>query len=109
MPFHGLVSKMVCLLVILFGGMNTLALVVGMQHPTHRALDGFTVGCAGRPQPCWYGIVPGLTTVEEAHQLVQWNVKAVESGNPASRLYVDLPGESEICTIVLETFSDRII
>jgi hypothetical protein len=42
----------------------TLALTArawGETQPPHPDLRGFVEGCAGIPQPCWYGIVPGET------------------------------------------------
>lgn len=28
-------------------------------------------GCNGQTQPCWYGIIPGVTTIEDAKQTIQ--------------------------------------
>jgi hypothetical protein len=38
------------------------ARALGGTQPTHPALRGFTEGCEGKPQPCWYGIVPDQNT-----------------------------------------------
>lgn len=44
-----------------------------MQQP-NPTLRGFTDGCEGKPQPCWYGIVPGASQFSEARKWVQsWN------------------------------------
>jgi hypothetical protein len=39
---------------------------MGGTQPPNPALRGFVEGCEGKPQPCWYGIMPGVTTAEEA-------------------------------------------
>jgi hypothetical protein len=35
------------------------ARAIGTTQPTNPALRGFIEGCENKPQPCWYGIVPG--------------------------------------------------
>lgn len=45
-------------LAIGFGGVQT-------THPV-LALQGLEEGCKDQPQPCWYGIVPGIMTLDEA-------------------------------------------
>lgn len=47
-----------------------LAIGLGTFRPSHPALVGFVEGCEGQPQPCWYGIVPGETTRQEANRLL---------------------------------------
>src|SRR5689334_17247061 len=37
------------------------AKAVGALQPPNPALRGFVEGCEDKPQPCWYGIVPGVT------------------------------------------------
>ncbi len=49
-----------------FTALTIAARTVGTAQPSNPALAGFTEGCENKPQPCWYGIVPGLTTVDEA-------------------------------------------
>jgi hypothetical protein len=44
---------------------------LGSAQPPNPALEGFIIGCEGRPQPCWYGIMPGVTTEAEAETLMQ--------------------------------------
>jgi hypothetical protein len=43
----------------------------GATQPINPALRGFVEGCEGIPQPCWYGIMPGVTTVQEADTTLQ--------------------------------------
>jgi hypothetical protein len=40
-------------------------------QPIHPALRGFVEGCEGIPQPCWYGIVPGVTPLGEAQNKLE--------------------------------------
>lgn len=46
-----------------------VARTIGTTQPPNPALRGFVEGCEDKPQPCWYGIVPGVTTVEEGQSL----------------------------------------
>lgn len=47
---------------------------VGGFQPPNPALAGFTEGCAGQSQPCWYGIVPGISKFSDVRKWVQsWN------------------------------------
>jgi len=50
--------------------LNTVAFLIGTTRPPSPALIGFTAGCAGQPQACWYGIVPGITRLEDAWRLL---------------------------------------
>jgi hypothetical protein len=52
-------------LLVLFTVVGLAARAVGGMQPMHPALRGFTEGCEGKPQPCWYGIVPGVTSMED--------------------------------------------
>lgn len=45
--------------------MTITAQVIGQQHTPHPALAGFRQDCAHQAQPCWRGIIPGITTVGE--------------------------------------------
>ena len=58
--------KLIPALVVVFVVLNVAARTLGMLQQSHPALAGFTVGCESQPQPCWHGIVPGVTTAEEA-------------------------------------------
>ncbi|MCA0457293.1 MAG: hypothetical protein LCI00_25200 [Chloroflexi bacterium] len=44
---------------------------VGSTRPVNPVLRGFTEGCEGQPQPCWYGIVPGRSKFSDARKWVQ--------------------------------------
>ena len=56
--------------------LSLVARALGTTQPPNPALRGFVEGCEGKPQPCWYGIVPGVTTAE---QLVQIEAKKLIS------------------------------
>ena len=44
----------------------------GSLQPPHPILQGFTQGCEGKPQPCWYGIEPTTASWSEViHNLKQ--------------------------------------
>jgi hypothetical protein len=58
--------KIILLCILALLALNMAARTLGSTEPPNPALEGFTVGCEGKLQPCWYGIVPGVTTVEEA-------------------------------------------
>src|SRR5262249_29832776 len=94
--------KVVCVMVAVIGGVNVAALLFGTQHPSHPALVGFTTGCAGQSQPCWYGIIPGVTTVDEAHQLIPWDQVDVQADFIESRYYLAMPDTTDICRVVLD-------
>jgi hypothetical protein len=63
--------KTTSILIILFLAVSIVAKSFGGLQPPNPALRGFIEGCEDKPQPCWYGIVPGETTVEEAHILTE--------------------------------------
>ncbi|MBI1281160.1 MAG: hypothetical protein GC179_23745 [Anaerolineaceae bacterium] len=46
------------------------ASVLGRFRSTNPVLDGIVQGCENQPQPCWYGIRPGKTSLEDALQVV---------------------------------------
>lgn len=54
----------VCLTIML------TARAIGTNQPPNPALRGFVEGCEDKPQPCWYGIVPGVTNGELANSIL---------------------------------------
>lgn len=57
------------------------ARALGMAQPVNPLLEGFSVGCEGMDQPCWYGIVPGKTgTAEALSKLQQMGFEANPDG-----------------------------
>jgi hypothetical protein len=63
-----ILAKVSTLAAISFAVCSILAHLLGQLQPPNPALAGFTQGCEGKPQPCWFGIVPGRTTVIEAQR-----------------------------------------
>lgn len=59
--------KFIVLNVMLLSLISTGLIAFGKAQPPHPALAGFGV-CDGIP--CWNGIVPGVTTMEQANQLI---------------------------------------
>jgi hypothetical protein len=48
---------------------------IGARQPLPSALAGFVEGCEDKPHPCWYGIVPGLTTQQDVYDLLNlWRI-----------------------------------
>jgi hypothetical protein len=61
------------------------ARVLGSTQPLNPVLRGFTEGCEDIPQPCWYGIVLGRITVEEAATIVAHKGYTVEIYAPKTK------------------------
>jgi hypothetical protein len=62
--------KMMIVFILPLVALNMAARVLGSTQPPNPALEGFTVGCEGISQPCWYGIVPGETTLGETRSIL---------------------------------------
>ena len=58
--------KFIAPLLLMFVPLAIIARVLGAAQPPNPALRGFVEGCEGKPQPCWYGILPGVTDEESA-------------------------------------------
>jgi hypothetical protein len=54
-------AQWIPVLLVIFAAAALAARIAGGAQPTHPALRGFSEGCEGKPQPCWYGILPGVT------------------------------------------------
>jgi hypothetical protein len=57
-------------LVVILLTFNIAAMVIGSLQPPNPALRGFIEGCEDKPQPCWYGVVPGVTTAKNATEIL---------------------------------------
>lgn len=62
--------RMIAILLALGCASTVVARVVGFAQPSNAATLGFIEGCNGKPQPCWYGVVPGVTNGGEAFRLL---------------------------------------
>ncbi|MBZ0281780.1 MAG: hypothetical protein K8L97_13660 [Anaerolineae bacterium] len=58
-------------LLAIFIALNIAARAFGSTQAPNPVLRGFTEGCEGKPQPCWYGIVPGVTSLAEADRIIR--------------------------------------
>jgi hypothetical protein len=67
--FHFLLRPTLAVILV-FTASSLAARALGSIQPLEPALTGFTVGCADQPQPCWFGIVPGVTTAADATRLL---------------------------------------
>lgn len=67
-----ILTKMALMGLVLFATLVISAHSLGARQPINPTLTGFTQGCEGKPQPCWFGVVPGLTTEEEVYQLLEF-------------------------------------
>lgn len=85
--------RLICVLSALFLTIGTLAQALGRLKPPHPALEGFVTDCDDKPQPCWYGIVVGQTTWEEAQPALQATGYADSPTNAAPR-----PGLCDVST-----------
>lgn len=70
-------------LVVVFALLNTAARALGSSHPPSPILNGFIDGCAAHPQPCWYGILPGKTTIAEASAIIEGLGYSLEQTMPS--------------------------
>src|SRR5690554_275096 len=66
MMFMRLTLKLILPAMAMFFGLTLTSRALGETQPLHPALRGFSEECEDKPQPCWYGIMPGVTTAGEA-------------------------------------------
>lgn len=74
-----LLLKLMLVITFAFALVNLAARTLGTTQLPNPALRGFTEGCEGQPQPCWYGIVPGVTTMNEVKQRLAGKGFSVDS------------------------------
>lgn len=65
------IYQMTSALIIAFATINAIVIAAGNSQPTNPAVAGFTMACIEAEQSCWYGIVPGITTGNEAWTLME--------------------------------------
>jgi hypothetical protein len=69
--------KFILPLALIFLVLSLAARALGATEPPNPALRGFTKGCEDKPQPCWYGIMPGITKIEDIPTiLAKYRLKA---------------------------------
>lgn len=62
--------KLSIIVLALFLVGSIAAKAIGSLQPINPALRGFTEGCEDKPQPCWYGIVPGVTAANNVTEIL---------------------------------------
>jgi hypothetical protein len=62
--------KLIIPIIFVFLALSLTARSLGSTQPPNLALRGFVEGCEDKPQPCWYGIVPGVTNLPVAEQAI---------------------------------------
>jgi hypothetical protein len=88
---------------------SLVARALGDTQSASTILDGFTVGCQGKPQPCWYGIVPHQTSVLIAQAVLEelgYQVKVIHTGI-LSQLQAELPANRE-CKVYSTLYNDSV-
>jgi hypothetical protein len=66
-----LIVLLIGLVTFIFTGLSLAALTFGTRQPPHFALSGFQDGCLQTTEPCWYGIIPGVTPVDDANHILE--------------------------------------
>jgi hypothetical protein len=97
------------LFAIVFLALMVAARMVGAGQPLNPALSGFVEGCEDKPQPCWYGIVPGQTTDAEIYRLLAFAGEPEFSRSIFSRdftLIFTLPPSWPYCRATFEFVRD---
>jgi len=89
-------SRLAIPLIAIFIALNIAARALGSTQPPNPALRGFTEGCEGKPQPCWYGIVMGTPT-QEAREILL---------NRGYKLSSPRWNEGARWTVIADSFSD---
>ncbi|MBZ0288456.1 MAG: hypothetical protein K8I30_12640 [Anaerolineae bacterium] len=64
-------ARLIGWLVIALSVAMVAAGTIGAGQPPNLATAGFWQGCEDKPQPCWYGIVPGITGGADAFRLLE--------------------------------------
>jgi hypothetical protein len=84
--------------------LNIIAPVLGSSQQIDPALAGFTEGCEGKAQPCWYGIVPGVTTGDDVSALIPFAGRgryAFDDLSQAYTLYFTPPESIPACVFTV--------
>lgn len=74
-----ILAKLTLLAVLFFTSLFLVARTLGSTQPSNPALAGFSEGCEGESRLCWYGIVPGVTTVQQANSIMKARNYTIEA------------------------------
>jgi hypothetical protein len=84
------VLRLIPMLLLSCLSLSLVARAIGTTQPPNPALRGFVEGCKDKPQPCWYGLVPGVTSEKEAVELmVKANYTPKLTLSPSSDFFRD--------------------
>jgi len=86
---------------IVFMMLAWTARALGSMQPPSPALRAFIDGCEDKPSPCWFGVVPGITSEQETRALLAWAGSARLSGllsGDGFSLIFRLPEPSPYCS-----------
>lgn len=94
----------------IFGALGLVAPVLGTGQPLNPALTPFVEGCQDKPQPCWFGVVPGVTTESEVYDLLTFrNGPRLQNRQPDSYSSIfTLPETSPYCDAIVQ-FRNKIV
>lgn len=70
-------------------GLTLISLIAGTWggiQPPNPILRALTQNCDGQPQPCWYGIIPGMTTTSEVKEDLLMAIPSAQS-----QMYSSMP------------------
>ncbi len=59
------------LLLIAFALLILFSRALSPAQAANPILEGFRLDCEGVPQPCWYGLQPGVTTLGQSYEIVR--------------------------------------
>ena len=86
--------KLALILITVLIPVSIVAKAFGTLQPPSPALRGFIEGCEEQPQPCWYGIVPGITTLEQARtRIISLGYMLSQQTQDAAYYYKDDPAD----------------
>lgn len=91
--------------IALFTSANVLMAELGRIQTPPAALDGFGDACAAIPQPCWNGIIPGQTTIDETRRIMAYagsGVTLFDDLTESYVLYFIPPRPTPLCMILFQ-------
>ncbi len=105
-------TRLVPLFLGLYLLLNTGMMALGSSQPPHAALAGFSEGCTDKPQPCWYGIVPGVTSENDLLDRMAFAGKAKYTFDDLASshlIYFTLPDTAPACIFTFRIKQDVVI
>ncbi|MBI1281162.1 MAG: hypothetical protein GC179_23755 [Anaerolineaceae bacterium] len=103
-----LLFKLMPLVISLLMILILVAHIFGSTQQTSLALRGFVEGCQVLPQPCWYGIVPGITTLEESKAQLLSHGYVLASNSTVQLSATKITDDCQKAVIVLDSHVKQI-